>query len=146
MRVYAPTASTAPTPLGAQDNPHAAGAHPIMPLETTATLAAPGAPAIGTAASGVTTDTSVSATAKWSAPTNNGGSAITEYQVQVYTGGGKLVKTVSVPGSTPSGQPTTSAVVNSGLTSGSTYKFKVLAVNAIGASPLSAFSNTVTAR
>jgi len=51
------------------------------------------------------------------------------------------VKTVSgIPGSA------TSTVVNSGLTNGSSYKFKVLAVNAVGASPLSAFSNTVTAR
>jgi manganese oxidase len=140
LRVYAPTTSTSPTPIGAQDNP-SAGGHPIMPLESSATLAAPAAPTIGTAASGVTTDTAVSATARWSAPANTGGSAITEYRVQVYTGSGKLVKTVSgIPASA------TSTVVNSGLTNGSSYKFKVLAVNAVGASPLSAFSNTVTAR
>jgi Fibronectin type III domain len=105
-----------------------------MPLESSATLAAPGAPTIGTATAGNT-----SATVNWTRPTNDGGSAITEYRVQVYTGGGALVKTVSgIPGSA------TSTVV-SGLTNGSTYKFKVLAVNAIGAGPLSsAFSNTVT--
>jgi hypothetical protein len=33
LRTYAPTTSTTPTPIGAQDDPHNAANHPIMPLE-----------------------------------------------------------------------------------------------------------------
>ena len=32
LRTYTPTRSTSPTPIGAQDNPHNAANHPIMPL------------------------------------------------------------------------------------------------------------------
>jgi hypothetical protein len=32
LRAYTPTRSTSPTPIGAQDNPHVAANHPIMPL------------------------------------------------------------------------------------------------------------------
>ena len=47
LRVYAQTTSTSPTPIGAQDNPYAAGGHPIMPLESSATQSVPATPTIG---------------------------------------------------------------------------------------------------
>jgi len=132
LRVYAPTTSTSPTPLGAQDNP-SAGGHPIMPLESSATQSLPGAPTIGTATAG-----NASATVNWTAP-DNGGSAITEYRVRVTNAtNNTTVKTVSgIPGNA------TSANI-SGLTNGTAYKFQVRAVNAVGVGPFSNFSNSVT--
>jgi hypothetical protein len=93
---------------------------------------APGAPTIGTAVRG-----NASATVNWTAPTSDGGSAITSYQVQVRTGA-TVVRTVTgIAGNA------TSTVVT-GLTNGTTYNFRVQAVNAIGTGVLSAASNTVT--
>jgi len=224
MRVYTPTTSTTPTPIGAQDNPHAGG-HPIMPLEVnvdtvapsvsaspaggtfnaaqsvsltasepadiyyttdgsdpldaanttrklysgpiniastttlkfaaidragnksqvatqtytiSTTVTAPGAPTIGTATAGNT-----SATVNWTPPANNGGRAITEYQVKVFNSAGTLVK--NVPGF--AGNATSGQV--SGLNNGTAYKFKVQASNTPDGQTnvwgtASAYSNTVT--
>jgi hypothetical protein len=71
---------------------------------------------------------------------SNGGSAITSHVVTAYLSGSTAVsKTVIVSGSTA-----TSATVT-GLTAGRSYTFKVQARNAIGSSPLSASSNSITA-
>ncbi len=95
---------------------------------------APSAPTIGTATAGNT-----SATVNWTAPANDGGSAITSYEVQVLTGGG-VVRTVT-------GIPATATnTVVTGLTNGTAYTFRVVAVNAAGASLPSAESNVVTPR
>lgn len=72
----------------------------------------------------------------WTLP-NDGGSAITSQIVRVYEGS-RLVKTATVAGST------TAAQVR-GLKVGRSYSATVTAVNAIGASPESGRSNTVTA-
>ncbi|MEP6665624.1 MAG: Ig-like domain-containing protein [Nocardioidaceae bacterium] len=93
---------------------------------------APGAPTIGTATAG-----STNATVTWSPPTSDGGSAITEYRVQVLSGG-VVLRTVTGISATA-----TSTVVG-GLTNGQAYTFRVRAINAVGAGPLSTASNTVT--
>jgi hypothetical protein len=87
---------------------------------TPAAITAPGAPTLNTAAAG-----SALVALAWSAPTNNGGSAITGYDVYVGTvAGSELTSTpVSVTG--------TSTTV-SGLTNGTPYFFEVEAVNTIG--------------
>ena len=86
----------------------------------------PGAPTIGTATAG---DASASVT--FTAPVNNGGSAITSYTV------------TSSPGSvTASGA--SSPITVSGLTNGTAYTFTVRATNATGTGPASAASNSVT--
>lgn len=77
------------------------------------------------------------ATVTWSAPTSNGGSAITDYQVTVspstgVTGG--VARLVGV----------TTSVVFDGLTNGTEYSFVVRAVNAYGQSPASVASAGVT--
>ena len=72
------------------------------------------------------------ATITWSAPTTNGGSAITGYTVTGLPGG-----TATVGGSTLTATIT-------GLTNGTTYSFTVHAANSLGNSAESAFSNNVT--
>jgi hypothetical protein len=97
-----------------------------------AATTAPAAPTIGTATAG-----NASATVRWTAPANNGGSAITSYQVVVRTGT-TVVRTVTGIAATA-----TSTVVTT-LTNGTAYNFQVRAVNAVGPGALSAASNTVT--
>jgi hypothetical protein len=93
----------------------------------------PTAPRIGTAAAGTG-----SAVVRWAAPASNGGAPITGYQVRVYTGS-TLLKTVTVgPGST--------SVTIGGLARRVGHRFLVIAVNAAGSSPTSAWSGTVVPR
>jgi hypothetical protein len=93
----------------------------------------PGAPRIGTASAG-----NGGAVVRWAAPTSNGGSAVTYYQVRVYRGS-TYVRTVNV-------SPTTTAVTIGGLTRRAGHRFVVLAVNAVGAGPTSSWSATVYPR
>ena len=79
-----------------------------------------------------------SATVSWTAPSDNGGSAITKYTVTPYIGSAAQTP-VTVTGSPPA----TSATVT-GLTNGTAYTFTVTATNANGASPASSPSNAVT--
>lgn len=88
---------------------------------------APSAPTIGTAT--VVSSTSVSVA--FTPPTNTGGSPITSYTV------------TSSPGSiTASGA--SSPITVTGLSSGTAYTFTVTATNAVGTSPASSASNSVT--
>jgi Ca2+-binding RTX toxin-like protein len=91
----------------------------------------PSAPTIGTATAGNAT-----ATVRWT-PGGDGGSPITSFQVQVRTGT-TVVQTITGVA------PTATSLVVSPLTNGTAYNFRVLAVNAKGAGPLSAASNVVT--
>lgn len=118
--------------------PALVGAYSVASNAVTPTQTRPGAPTIGTAAAGSTTDGAVSATARWTAPANDGGSAITSYVV--------TARRVS------NGVTTTRTTTNvgslrfTGLVNGATYRFSVQAVNAIGTGTASALSNQVIAR
>ncbi|CAN5360717.1 hypothetical protein BH20ACT5_BH20ACT5_06500 [soil metagenome] len=103
---------------------------------TSPVTGAPTAPTIGTATAGA--PGSGSATVTWTAPTNNGGSPITGYSVKVLDSLDAQVGALR-----PAGAAATSLVVT-GLTGGSTYRFQVAAVNAVGTGELSAPSNGVT--
>jgi subtilisin family serine protease len=93
----------------------------------------PGAARIGAPSAGRS-----SATARWAAPTSDGGSSVTSYLVRVYRGS-TVVKSVSV-------RANVFGVVVSGLTPRTGYRFTVTAVNGVGAGPSSAYSATVTPR
>jgi hypothetical protein len=90
-------------------------------------LKVPNAPTIGTA-----TASGLSASVTFTAPSNIGGGAITGYTV------------VSSPGGI-TGTGSSSPVTVSGLTSGTSYTFTVVANNAYGSGPASAASNSITA-
>ncbi|MGI2176508.1 fibronectin type III domain-containing protein [Shewanella ulleungensis] len=85
-----------------------------------------GAPVIGSATAG-----DAQASVMFSAPANNGGSAITDYSV-----------TSSPGGLTASG--TSSPLTVAGLTNGTAYTFSVTATNSAGISGSSSASNSVT--
>lgn len=90
--------------------------------------AVPDAPTIGTATAGA-----ASASVAWTAPTNNGGSAITGYTV-----------TSSPGGFTAAGAAGDTSATVTGLTNGTAYTFTVVATNAVGNSVASAASNSAT--
>ena len=68
----------------------------------------------------------------WTAPSSNGGSAITSYTVTPYIG-----STAQTPVTVTGNPPATSTTVT-GLTNGTAYTFTVSATNAIGTGPASA--------
>lgn len=102
---------------------------------------APSAPRIGTPSSGATGG-AVNAVARWSAPSSNGGSAITDYRVIAYqcTISGSVISSTISKLLGPSVRSYTFP-----LPAGR-YKFRVVAYNAIGRSPYSAYSALVLAR
>lgn len=83
-------------------------------------------------------------TLDWIAPSNGGGtgggSAITDYEVQ-QSPAGAGTWTTAANGTVTA---TTGQVVNSGVTNGTAYDFRVRAINSVG-SPFGAYSATVTA-
>jgi Ca2+-binding RTX toxin-like protein len=90
----------------------------------------PGAPTIGPATAG-----NASATVNWATPTGT----VTGYQVRVVD----TATNTQVGALRQAGAGATSLVVN-GLTNGTSYRFQVQGVNAVGAGPFSALSNAVT--
>ena len=95
-------------------------------------ITTPGAPTVGAPTAG-----NASATVRWTAPANDGGSPITGYKVRTFSGT-SLVKTTTVGN-------VTSAVITA-LTNGTTYTFDVAATNGAGDGPFSARSSAVTPR
>ncbi|MGY2746485.1 peroxidase family protein [Arthrobacter sp. UYCu723] len=112
------------------DSPFSAVSNSVTPSPT-AEATAPGAPAIGTATAGA-----ASATLTWTAPASDGGSPITGYRVQAFTGT-TVAATQTVTGNV-------GTVVVTGLTNGTEYTFDVAAINAVGTGAASAASNLAT--
>jgi fibronectin type III domain protein/NHL repeat-containing protein len=92
----------------------------------------PAAPTIGSATFG-----NASATVSWTAPSDDGGSAITGYLVRVLDSTGAQV------GALRPADATATSLVVTGLTNGASYRFQVAATNAVGTGPNSALSALV---
>ena len=105
-------------------------------VAVTAKPAGPSAPGAPTAVSGTAGDGSVSL--NWTAPANDGGSAITGYRITPFVGG-----TAQTPIDT--GSTTTSRTIT-GLTNGTAYTFTVAAANAVGTGAASNPSAAVVPR
>ncbi len=99
----------------------------------TPTATAPGAPTIGTATAG-----DASALITWTPPTSDGGSPVIGYSVQAINASNAPIGALR-----PAAAGATSLTV-AGLTNGTTVRFQVQAVNAIGAGAFSALSSSVT--
>ena len=113
---------------------NALGTGPFSALSNTVVPSTvPGAPTIGVAA--VLSPTSGSVT--WTAPANNGGSAITGYSVRVLT-----TANLQVGALRPAPAGSTSLTV--ALNTGQAVHFTVSAINVRGSSAPSASSNTIT--
>jgi alpha-tubulin suppressor-like RCC1 family protein len=83
-----------------------------------------------------------SASLTWTAPASDGGFTITDYAVSVFNStGGPATGVTGLPTQTV-GSATTSLTFT-GLTNGTSYTFRVAAVNVVGAGPQSALSNVV---
>lgn len=106
---------------------------PGTPRSSGPVVTAPAAPAIGTATAGNAT-----ATVTWTAPSDDGGSPVTGYQVRVVNGAGTQVGALR-----PAGAAATSLTVT-GLTNGTAYRLQVAATNSAGTGAYSALSNAVT--
>ena len=98
---------------------------------TAVTPVGAGAPTIGTATAG-----DARATVSWTAPGSTGGSPITGYVVTPFVAGAAQTPQIF-------NSPATTQTIT-GLTNGTTYTFKVAAVNALGVGNQSAGSNAVT--
>jgi len=102
----------------------------------TTTSPTPTAPSVPTGL--VATAGSGRATVSWRAPASTGGSAITNYTVQVSSNRGSTWTTFVRPASTA----TTADVT--GLTNGTRYVFRVAAINSAGSSPFTSPSAAIT--
>jgi Ca2+-binding RTX toxin-like protein len=116
---------------------NAAGNGAFSAASNAVTPAAPTAPSAPTAVTA--TAGSTNAVVTWTAPASNGGSAITRYDVQVLTNA-----TNAQVGDLRTAAATATQLTVIGLTNGTAYRFRVRAVNTIGASAFSANSNVVT--
>ena len=101
---------------------------PVAPVVTTV----PAAPTIGVSTAG-----NASVTVRWTAPVNTGGSAITGYTVRRYVG-------TSTVATAPITVGNVTSTVITGLTNGTSYRFDVAAINAVGTGAFSGQSTAVT--
>src|SRR5437879_462010 len=104
--------------------PSVAEINSIIPQASSLTLTMPSAPQNLQATAGTG-----NVTLSWQAPSNNGGSPITNYKIyrSISSGTETLLTTVG----------NVTSYTNTGLASGHTYFYKVAAVNGIGTSPQS---------
>ena len=115
------------------------GSGPFSALSNAVTFATPpGAPGLVVATSGANGG-AVTATVLWTAPANNGGSAITGYVVTVVNAANTVLLTQSVGPAVRNLSPTIP------VAAGTAVRFRVQAVNAVGTGAATT-SNQVTAR
>jgi predicted phage tail protein len=141
-------AGAAVTSLGVSDLTNGTGYYFVVTAQNSVGDSLPSAPSnIVTPATVPDAPLNVTALARngfvavaWTPPADDGGSAMTGYEVKVVN----AVTNAQVGALRPAAAGATSLAVT-GLTNGTAYYFVVRAVNGVGAGPFSAHSNTVTA-
>jgi surface protein len=113
-------------------NSAGAGSYSANSAGVTPGSSPPGAP---TGVSGTAGNTKVALT--WSAPASNGGSAITDYIVEYSSDSGSNWTTFN------DGTSTSTTIIVTGLTNGTSYVFRVAAVNSAGTGNYSANSSEI---
>ncbi len=98
-------------------------------LSTPPVFTAPGAP---TGVTGTPGDAQVQLS--WTAPSSDGGAPISGYQIETATGGGPWTITTTTAGTT---------TTLTGLTNGTSYQFRIAAINPAGVGPVSEPSGTL---
>lgn len=128
-------------PFSAFSTPVVTPTGPVTPPPPPATR--PSAPTIGLATSGSRTDGRISATARWTAPTSTGGSAITGYLVRAHrmSSTGAILQTT-----TSTLRPAGARSFSMTLQRAGQYRFTVVARNSVGDSVASQPSNQVAGR
>jgi hypothetical protein len=116
-------------------NTHGTGAYSTPSTAITPVAGLPGAPTGVMAAAG-----DAQASVHWTAPSNNGGATITGYDLESSSDGGSAWSPTSNDFHT---NPATTQVIT-GLENGTTYEFRVAAINTQGSGAYSAPSNAVT--
>src|SRR2546426_99209 len=111
--------------------PSVAEINSIIPQASSLTTAIPSAPQNLQATSGTG-----NVTLSWQAPSNNGGSPITNYKIYRSSSSGTEGLLITIGNVT--------SYTNTGLASGHTYFYKVTAVNSIGTSPQSNEASATT--
>lgn len=105
----------------------------VGPVATQSSYTVPGAPTGVTATAG-----NAQATVSWTAPSASADAPVFDYVVQYSSNSGSTWTTV------PGGTSATASAVVTGLTNGSSYTFRVAAVNGIGRGAWSSASSPVT--
>ena len=107
--------------------------------------AVPGVPTLPPIASSDTTPNQITVT--WTSPADNGGSAITHYELQSWDGANRrwvAESTLPASAGTTANGTTTFTYDDKGLASGKTYYYRVRAMNAEGASAWAPFKPATT--
>lgn len=126
------TASSLTTGQTYQFGVRAINVHGTGPLGPTLAVLAAGEPAAPTGLT-ASSATSTTITLSWTAPTDTGGVALTDYQVYWNEGNGGGTSTIYVALALTGG--TTTTYTATGLSASSSYGFSVAAVNAAGTGP-----------
>ncbi len=87
---------------------------------------------------GATADSSSQITLNWNAPSNNGGSPITGYKIERSTNGGSTWSNIM------SNTGSTTTFSDTGLTSSTTYTYRVSAINSVGTGSPSNIASATT--
>lgn len=106
----------------------------VVPADTEATATTPGAPTDLTATADGQTEIDLS----WTAPSDNGGAAITGYKIEASTDNSSWSILVADTSST------TTSYSHTGLTAGSTRYYRVSAINSAGTGTVSNVANATT--
>jgi hypothetical protein len=115
---------------------NSAGTGDFSPASSSVTVTSPTAPSVPTSVAGTAIDGS-SASVTWTAPSSNGGAAITDYIVQFKRDNESTWTTFA------DGTSTATSATVTGLSNG-TYVFRVAAVNSVGTGDYSSASSPVT--